>query len=85
MDLFTFMADNPWQTFFLGPFVLVVGWFVYVFLGIVLNFTFKLLNRLLRSINIAIRGWPPAHLDADGDTRRPVASKTEKEKKQEES
>lgn len=22
---------------------------------------------LVRSINIAIRGWPPAHLDADGD------------------
>lgn len=24
-------------------------------------------NRVLRSINVALRGWPPAHLDADGD------------------
>jgi hypothetical protein len=24
----------------------------------------------LRSINIAIRGWPPAHLDADGDFKK---------------
>jgi len=23
--------------------------------------------RILRSINIATRGWPPEHLDADGD------------------
>lgn len=23
--------------------------------------------RTLRAINIVIRGWPPAHLDADGD------------------
>lgn len=22
---------------------------------------------LLRTIKVAIRGWPPAHLDADGD------------------
>jgi hypothetical protein len=28
---------------------------------------FNLVNRILRSINIALRGWPPEHLDADGD------------------
>ena len=28
---------------------------------------FRLLNRILRTINVAIRGWPPEHLDADGD------------------
>jgi hypothetical protein len=27
----------------------------------------KLANRLLRTIKVAIRGWPPPHLDADGD------------------
>jgi hypothetical protein len=25
------------------------------------------ISRIFRCINIAIRGWPPAHLDADGD------------------
>ena len=29
----------------------------------------KLANRILRAINIACRGWPPSHLDADGDWR----------------
>ena len=24
-------------------------------------------NRLMRTIKVAIRGWPPSHLDADGD------------------
>lgn len=27
----------------------------------------KLGSRILRTLNIAVRGWPPAHLDADGD------------------
>lgn len=27
----------------------------------------KILNRILRSFNILCRGWPPEHLDADGD------------------
>jgi hypothetical protein len=32
-----------------------------------MGLSFRLVNRLFRSINIAIRGWPPAHCDADGD------------------
>lgn len=28
---------------------------------------FRILNRCLRSLNIALRGWPPSHCDADGD------------------
>lgn len=32
-------------------------------------YSFLIFNRILRSINIALRGWPPAHLDADGDWR----------------
>jgi hypothetical protein len=27
----------------------------------------KIVVRMLRTINIIFRGWPPAHLDADGD------------------
>lgn len=25
------------------------------------------LNRVLRTVKVVCRGWPPAHLDADGD------------------
>lgn len=28
---------------------------------------FYIPNRIVRSINIIVRGWPPPHLDADGD------------------
>lgn len=27
----------------------------------------NLINRILRTTKILARGWPPAHLDADGD------------------
>lgn len=30
----------------------------------------RIVSRTLRTINIAIRGWPPAHLDADGDWKK---------------
>jgi hypothetical protein len=29
--------------------------------------TFYTAKYIIRSINIQARGWPPAHLDADGD------------------
>ena len=29
----------------------------------------RLANRVLRTIKVACRGWPPEHLDADGDWR----------------
>ena len=29
----------------------------------------QLVNRVLRAIKVACRGWPPSHLDADGDWR----------------
>ncbi len=31
------------------------------------NISFKLINRLIRMIKTIICGWPPDHLDADGD------------------
>jgi hypothetical protein len=31
------------------------------------TFVFKCWNRWLRSRNIKHHGWPPSHLDADGD------------------
>lgn len=35
--------------------------------GMLLSFLFKMYNRTLRSRNIKESGWPPTHLNADGD------------------
>jgi len=64
-----FIGEHPWITFFIG---LPLAWLV-LFFGI--NGVIKSLevavyrpwNRYLRSRNIARQGWPPPHLDADGD------------------
>lgn len=37
---------------------------------------FKLPNRLFRSIMVVCRGWPPTHLDADGNWRPQVAKES---------
>ena len=31
------------------------------------NLVFRIINRAFHVINVSIRGWPPEHLDADGD------------------
>jgi hypothetical protein len=45
------------------------GWtfLITVVLAWVITRPFWLLQLVLRSINIQNHGWPPAHLDADGD------------------
>lgn len=32
-----------------------------------LTFVLRLVNRVMRHANIRKHGWPPAHIDADGD------------------
>jgi len=51
---------NPWKTFFLG---LVLAQGIYGIVVVVLN-TF---SRFFRHLSIRKAGWPPEHLDADGD------------------
>jgi hypothetical protein len=34
------------------------------------RYGFRAYNRHLRSKNIAAQGWPPEHLDADGDFKK---------------
>lgn len=41
--------------------------------GAVINGLALCLGRLLRSINVVFRGWPPPHLDADGDWKPKTA------------
>ena len=59
MDVFQFMSDSPWLTFFLA---VIAG-------NVILGLLVKLPNRLLRHLNIWKHGYPPAHCDADGDFR----------------
>lgn len=56
MTIFTLALSSFWN--FVGFAVL----FIIAAQCLILMF-----GRILRTINIAIRGWPPAHLDADGD------------------
>ena len=53
MNAFEFMTRSPILTFLLGC--------------AVLRFAFLVWNRFMRHLNIRKAGWPPAHLDADGD------------------
>ena len=57
MNIYEFMSNSPWLTFFL----------FYLALKAFVTHPLRLVNRWIRHKNIAARGWPPAHLDADGD------------------
>lgn len=60
MNIFEFMSDSPWLSFFL---LLILAQLVYVLF-------YKLPTMYLRSKNIKEKGWPPEHLDADGDFKK---------------
>ena len=59
MDIWKFMNDSPYLTFFL---VLIAG-------EVAIRILVNLPNRILRHWNIRKHGYPPAHCDADGDFR----------------
>ena len=40
------------------------------------HFLWSLTNRVLRTIKVTSRGWPPSHLDADGDWKPEPESET---------
>lgn len=65
-NIYQFMSDSPWLSFFIGIFVVVP----------ICLAPFRLLNRLFRHLNVRARGWPPAHLDADGDWKPEPDSET---------
>lgn len=52
-NFYQFASDSPWLTFFLA-------W-------LITHFVFVVINRFLRTIKVLAAGWPPEHLDADGD------------------
>lgn len=59
-------TEHWWMAFWLAFWALVLG---YSLLRIVLVLPVRLAVRVLRAIKVLLRGWPPAHLDADGDWR----------------
>ena len=59
--LINFSMTYPWTFCLL---------FCPVVFNIPTNFVFKCWNRWLRSRNIKNHGWPPPHLDADGDFKK---------------
>lgn len=65
---------NMWEFFnehwFIAWCALWLVWPAFWLAGSILNiFLFIMPSRLLRSIKVVCRGWPPEHLDADGDFR----------------
>ena len=59
-DFYAFFGKH----WFLG---IILLWIGYCLVTLPLRLTFRLANRFIRSRNIKNAGWPPAHLDADGD------------------
>lgn len=60
MTFWQFADSSPFAAFFIS--LLILSAFIDVF-----NFLFRVINRLIRHWNISVKGWPPPHLDADGD------------------
>ena len=48
---FDFMAENPWQTFFLGPIFII-------FLSLTVGAIISLLTLVFNALTILLRGWP---------------------------
>lgn len=58
------MALDILKFIFSSPFV----WIGFMFMGVSFGgIVFQCWNRFLRHLNIRSKGWPPSHLDADGD------------------
>lgn len=39
----------------------------FILMIVFMSLTVQIINRMIRSVNILFQGWPPSHLDADGD------------------
>lgn len=70
-EFYAFVGEH----WFLTWCALWLAWgLIFIAYGVV-ALSYRIVNRLLRTIKVAIRGWPPAHLDADGDWK-PVPEKS---------
>lgn len=62
--LWNFASEHP---VIIVIIIIISGLIIANILYYILYFPFWIINRWLRSRNIKHQGWPPAHLDADGD------------------
>ena len=65
IELIKWSCGGFWR--FIGAYGLI-GMFLYF----TINFTLRIVSRILRVINITINGYPPTHLDADGDFKEEI-------------
>lgn len=56
-EFYQFAGEHPFLTFCLA----------WLLLTAFVEMPLKVVNRWIRHRNIIVAGWPPAHLDADGD------------------
>jgi hypothetical protein len=61
VDILHFIFSSFWV--FIGFWILV---------SIPFTFVFKIIHVIIRRSNIKNKGWPPEHLDADGDFRKEI-------------
>ena len=66
-EILKFMSESPWLSFFLA-------WLI---LHTFVEYPLKIVNRWIRHRNIVVAGWPPAHLDADGDWKKEESNASE--------
>jgi hypothetical protein len=59
-DMWKFANENPWLTFFIIFFALIT-------ITNIVYMPAKILSRYHRHKTLRQIGWPPPHLDADGD------------------
>jgi hypothetical protein len=59
LEFFKFACSDFW--IFIG---------IVILLGIVCETPIKIFKYYFRSLNIKNHGWPPSHLDADGDFKQ---------------
>lgn len=61
LEIVKFACTSFWH--FMGTLIIL-----YVLIFFVVNGLIKITCRFFRTINILVRGYPPSHLDADGDS-----------------
>lgn len=73
MDAYTFIlkfAGEHWfQTFCAWWVICFMAYLLAAIIEDVLNVARSLVARAYRVVTVLFRGWPPEHLDADGDFR----------------
>jgi len=58
---------TPFWTAWITQHYAISSWLFIIVTVCILQLAGNLVIRVLRTVNIICRGWPPIHLDADGD------------------